>query len=246
MYVGFSVLLLAAAFLYALLSPAIETARTNRGWANLLTLPSRRLIFTLTGLFALDSFAGSLFMQSLAAYWFYTRFGLTLKDLALVFSLANALAAISFVQKKVPGSGQKDLILVGESLGGAVLARALEDVKDRSRIRRVVLDSTFFSYQNIARRRLSSFWLTWIFQPLAWVLVSDSYSPEKSLGKISPVPVLIIHGTADHVIPFDTGQHVYELAREPKTFWKIEGGEHIDAMGRENGKYRKMLIDLLK
>jgi MFS family permease len=53
------------------------------------------LIFTLTGLFALDSFAGSLFMQSLAAYWFYTKFGLSLQDLALVFFLSNLLAAVS-------------------------------------------------------------------------------------------------------------------------------------------------------
>jgi len=95
MYVGFSILLLAAAFLYALLSPGIETSHAQQGWSNPLKLPSRRLIFTLTGIFAIDSFAGSLFMQSLAAYWFYTRFGMALKDLALVFSIANVLAAIS-------------------------------------------------------------------------------------------------------------------------------------------------------
>jgi MFS family permease len=95
MYVGFSVVLLAAAFLYGLLSPAIDVSRTRQGWSNPLKLPSRRLIFTLTGLFALDSFAGSLFMQSLASYWFYTKFGMSLRDLALVFSVSNVLAAIS-------------------------------------------------------------------------------------------------------------------------------------------------------
>jgi MFS family permease len=95
MYIGFSVLLLAAAFLYALLSPAIETSGTKQGWANPFKLPSRKLIFTLTGLFALDSFAGSLFMQTLAAYWFYTKFGMALKDMALVFSLASVMSAIS-------------------------------------------------------------------------------------------------------------------------------------------------------
>jgi MFS family permease len=95
MYVGFSVVLLAAAFLYALLSPAIEVGGTRQRWSNPLKLPSRKLIFSLTGLFALDSLAGSLFAQSLASYWFYTKFGLTLKDLALVFALSNALGAIS-------------------------------------------------------------------------------------------------------------------------------------------------------
>jgi len=73
----------------------VEVARSQKLWSNPLKLPSRRLIFTLTGLFTLDSFAGALFMQSLAAYWFYTRFGLSLQDLALVFSLSNVLAAVS-------------------------------------------------------------------------------------------------------------------------------------------------------
>jgi len=95
MYVGFSAVLLAAAFMYALLSPAIEVGQTQQRWANPLKLPSRKLILTLTGLFALDSFAGSLLAQSLASYWFYTKFGLALKDLALVFSFSNVLGAIS-------------------------------------------------------------------------------------------------------------------------------------------------------
>ncbi|HSW58640.1 MAG TPA: MFS transporter [Dehalococcoidales bacterium] len=95
MYAGFCLVLIVAAFLYALLSPAVEVAKTQKQWSNPLKLPSRRIIFTLTGLFALDSFAGSLFAQSLASFWFYTRFGMDLKDLALVFSLSNVLAGIS-------------------------------------------------------------------------------------------------------------------------------------------------------
>ncbi len=95
MYIGFSIILLAATVLYALLSPAVEVTKAQQRWSNPFKLPSRRLIFTLTGLFALDSFAGSLFAQSLASYWFYTKFGMSLKDLALVFSLSNILGAIS-------------------------------------------------------------------------------------------------------------------------------------------------------
>jgi MFS family permease len=95
LYIGFSIILLAATILYAMLSPAVEVTKTQQRWSNPLKLPSRRLIFTLTGLFALDSFAGSLFAQSLASYWFYTKFGMSLKDMALVFSLSNVLGAIS-------------------------------------------------------------------------------------------------------------------------------------------------------
>ncbi len=95
MFVGFAVLSLVGAVLYSFLSSAVEVARSEQRWSNPLRLPSRRLIFTLTGLFSLDHFAGSLFMQSLAAYWFYTKFGLELESLALVFFFAQVLAAIS-------------------------------------------------------------------------------------------------------------------------------------------------------
>jgi len=95
MFISFAVLSLIAASLYRLLSPAVEVSGHRQRWANPLRLPSRRLIFTLVSLFSLDHFAGSLFMQSLAAYWFYTRFGLELESLALVFFFAQILAAIS-------------------------------------------------------------------------------------------------------------------------------------------------------
>lgn len=95
MFVGFTLFLLVAALLYSLLSSAVEVSGSEQRWVNPLRLPSRRLIFKLTGLFSLDHFAGSLVLQSLAAYWFYTRFGLELESLGLVFFFAHLLSAIS-------------------------------------------------------------------------------------------------------------------------------------------------------
>lgn len=95
MFVGFVFFLLVGALLYSLLSSAVEVSDSKQRWINPLRLPSRRLIFTLTGLFSLDSFAGALLMESLAAYWFYTRFGMELESLALIFFFSHLLAAIS-------------------------------------------------------------------------------------------------------------------------------------------------------
>lgn len=95
MFVGFAFFLLIGALLYRLLSQGVEVGATEHRWINPLKLPSRRLILTLTGLFSLDHFAASLFMESLAAYWFYTRFGLKLEELALVFFVSHLLAAVS-------------------------------------------------------------------------------------------------------------------------------------------------------
>jgi len=95
MFVGFAFFLLTATLFYRLLSSSVESGSSEQRWVNPFRLPSRRLIFTLSGLFSLDSFAGSLFMESLAAYWFYTKFGLELEALALVFFFSHLLAAIS-------------------------------------------------------------------------------------------------------------------------------------------------------
>ena len=95
MFVAFVALLGLSALLYGLLSPAVEADPGHRGWTNPLRLPSRRTIFTLSALFSVDNFAGSLLIQSLVAYWFNTRFGLELGSLALVFFGSQLLAAMS-------------------------------------------------------------------------------------------------------------------------------------------------------
>jgi MFS family permease len=56
---------------------------------------SQRVVFKLSGLFALDSFGGGFVIQSFAAYWFYLRFGVSPETLGVVFFAANVLAGIS-------------------------------------------------------------------------------------------------------------------------------------------------------
>lgn len=56
---------------------------------------SHRVVFKLSSLFALDSFAGGFVVQSFAAYWFYLRFGVNLATLGIIFFWANLLAGIS-------------------------------------------------------------------------------------------------------------------------------------------------------
>jgi MFS family permease len=56
---------------------------------------SRRLVWKLSSLFAVDSFAGGFVIQSFAAYWFYLRFGVNPATLGSIFFGANILAGIS-------------------------------------------------------------------------------------------------------------------------------------------------------
>ncbi|MEN9724357.1 MAG: hypothetical protein RJB38_2343, partial [Pseudomonadota bacterium] len=70
--------------------------------------------------------------------------------------------------------------------------------------------------------------------------------PETSFVKISPLPLLVIHGEKDPVIPVQFGRRIFELAKEPKELWLIPNGQHLDTMFREKGKYRDRLVDWLE
>ena len=56
---------------------------------------SRRVVFKLSSLFALDAFAGGFVVQSIAVYWFHLRFGVGWPTLGAIFFGANILAGVS-------------------------------------------------------------------------------------------------------------------------------------------------------
>ena len=56
---------------------------------------SRKVVFRLSSLFALDAFAGGFVVQSFVAYWFHARFGADEATLGAIFFGANVLAGVS-------------------------------------------------------------------------------------------------------------------------------------------------------
>jgi uncharacterized protein len=42
------------------------------------------------------------------------------------------------------------------------------------------------------------------------------------------IPVLVLHGDDDHVVPMRLGRALFELMSEPKEFVAIRGGDHND------------------
>jgi len=59
--------------------------------------PSRPFVRRIAVIFALDSFAGGFIVQSLIAYWFYTRFGLGLDTLGWIFFGVQILSGLSLL-----------------------------------------------------------------------------------------------------------------------------------------------------
>ena len=95
--IGYALFGAALALLFLRLSPAIEvSASAPPATRTVLGLHrSRRVVFKLASLFALDAFAGGFVVQSLVAYWFNVRFGVPPAVLGSIFFGANVLAGVS-------------------------------------------------------------------------------------------------------------------------------------------------------
>ena len=58
------------------------------------------------------------------------------------------------------------------------------------------------------------------------LLLQDKFESYKKINNIS-VPVLIMHGKVDNIVPFYMGKKMYELANEPKYFYFSEYDDHM-------------------
>jgi fermentation-respiration switch protein FrsA (DUF1100 family) len=138
----------------------------------------------------------------------------------------DSSSALDYVRSR-PDIDPERLLILGQSLGGAN-AIAVLGSGNRQGVRGIVIETAFSSYSAIASDKVSG----------AGVFMDDSFSPDRFVANLSPTPFLLIHGTADAVIPFHHATKLMAGAREPKRLVTIEGGGHNEAFsGRFGPKY---------
>jgi fermentation-respiration switch protein FrsA (DUF1100 family) len=129
----------------------------------------------------------------------------------------------------LPGVDKEKIAVLGQSIGGAVAVYLVANTPYKQHVKALIIDSAFSSYRLIAREKLAGFFITWPFQyPLSF-LISDYYSPVKWIKKVSPVPILILHGVRDRIVPVHHGHILYDAAIQPKEFAETTDPGHIRA-----------------
>jgi len=93
-FLGYSALGLASAIAYSFISNRIETAPTGQLTPNL-SSTSKKHVFRLARLFAIDSFGGGFLTDAVVAYWFFLRFGISEVQLGALFFVIHILNALS-------------------------------------------------------------------------------------------------------------------------------------------------------
>lgn len=141
---------------------------------------------------------------------------------------------------------QSPFIAFGQSLGGAIMMKSIADFQQAKKINLIVLDSTFYSYQKVAFRKLIDSCLFSLLSPLAFILVNDDFAPEEVLDKLPETNYLVMHAPNDPIVPYSSGKTLFEkLKKSHKEFWDVNEGFHTDAFFVENFRYRKLFLDYL-
>jgi len=143
-------------------------------------------------------------------------------------------AAFSYVMAR-KDIDPKRVVSYGHSLGGAQSITALAESPVKG-LRGIVIDGAFASYQSMARIMGGQ---------LGASLVTDELSPHEFVKKLPAVPLLVVHGKQDEVVPFSQGLQLYKAAKGPKTLFDVEGGRHGTALSEDGGAYRKKMIEWL-
>ena len=68
-------------------------------------------------------------------------------------------------------------------------------------------------------------------------LFSSYRFPAAEFINRAQVPVLLLHGDRDSVIPIELGRELFDRIKGPKEFVIIAGGDHNDAMPRDTQAY---------
>lgn len=67
-------------------------------------------------------------------------------------------------------------------------------------------------------------------------------SMEDAVGRLSPRPLLMIHGGSDTYIKPAIARNLYEKVRGPKEFWLIEGAKHNQAIHAAADEYHRRVV----
>ena len=145
----------------------------------------------------------------------------------------DARAAAAWVRDSL--GAEQPVALYGHSLGSAIAA----ELAGEHRVTRLLLESPFTSARDMARIVIA--------RPIAWTwgLISRVHYDTRSQVRTLDVPVSVVHGDRDFVIPVRMGRAVFEAARVPGSLLIVAGAGHNDVSDIGGERYWSWLASAL-
>jgi len=138
-------------------------------------------------------------------------------------NISDAVAAYELL--RASGVKARDIVAYGESLGTGVATRL---VLERP-VKALVLEAPFTSVVDVGRQ-------VWWFLPLR-LIMTDQYRTIDRIASVD-VPLLILHGARDSMIPVTHAREIHAAANEPKRLAILRNGDHNDLF--DHGAFAKV------
>lgn len=140
----------------------------------------------------------------------------------------DAVAGLDFLSDRGLTPGR--IIVLGRSMGGAVAAR----LAAARPVGGVILESAFTSLHGMARA-LYPFLPGFLLHRLR-----GRFDTLKAVEELS-VPILVVHGTRDEIVPFDMGRQLLEAAGSGAGWYPVEDAGHNDLFWVRGEEYFRTL-----
>lgn len=109
---------------------------------------------------------------------------------------------------------EENIIIYGRSIGTAIAT----NLASRNKPKQLILESPFYSLADVVETRFSPF-------PIQ-KLLKYSFPSFEFIKKVN-CPITIFHGTTDEVVPYESGQKLFNvIPNSNKQFFSIQEGKH--------------------
>ena len=148
-------------------------------------------------------------------------------------------------------NGAEDIILVGYSMGGAIVMNFMYQSKLAEKVKGIILDAPMLDLNATVEHGAKQLGLPSLFTSLSKFIAQLRFGIDwKKLNYLNQankltVPVLLFHGDDDTTIPHETSQKLAKTRPDIVKYYCVHGATHIRSWNMNPTKYEESVRDFL-
>lgn len=147
--------------------------------------------------------------------------------------------------------GAKRLVLIGYSMGGAIVAQFMERSPLAPEVAGLVLDAPVLDWQSVLSFNATQMGFpSFLAKPVEWAIGARIDADWGSLNAVDQpdafqLPILLFHGTEDDVVPISTSDEFAEELPRWVTYFRVPEAGHTEAWNVDPRLYERRLAAFL-